>query len=390
MKKQLRSLGSVMAIAVIAMACESKVTRPSVTFMAPLASQPANGSSYKYAQQPITLTFTNGTSVSAVTATYTIEVATDTAFASKVFTRENIAEGTGGTTSVVLTTLDGQKTYYWRTRATVDGTVGENTAARSFAIGPRVVVDKPTGSAPAGGDFYSTPTFTTKNAPRVGPVETMVYTFQLSISPSFSSLIAQANVNEGSGGAGGTTSWTPSIELPEGTLYWRVRATDSGTSEVSPFSDALSFSRKFGIDFNKVTYINPYPNISKWEQVATLTEATHGNGILCTYHSHLNRWPSADFFGDPSTQVEGNQWMFALLGGIWYAGAGHWYRPGQACKAEVDEHFFVDAFKNSPPFSTLVIRPGDEFGVAVSTPARNWPAIKTYDERSNALIITWR
>jgi len=99
-------------------------------------------------------------------------------------------------------------------------------------------------------------------------------------------------------------------------------------------------------------------------------------------------WTSKAYYGDPGTQVEVNQWMFARVNGQWYGGAGHWYRPGQACKGEVDDHFFTDAF-SSYPFSTLVLREGDVFGVAVSTPARLWPSMKTYDERSNTVTLVW-
>ena len=50
--------------------------------------------------------------------------------------------------------------------------------------------------------------------------------------------------------------------------------------------------------------------------------------------------------------------MFVLIDNVWHGGAGHWYRPGQSCKGEVDEHFFTDAFALHPPFNSLVVRPG--------------------------------
>jgi hypothetical protein len=388
MQHHLRKIVPALALAVAATACESSVTRPSSTFMAPLASTPASGTTYKYAQQPLTLAITNSTMVTPMTVTYTLEVATDTAFTAKAFTREGIAEGAGGTTSVVLSTLEGAKTYYWRSRATVDGTAGEYSPARSFVLGPRVVVDKPVLSTPGLGDeFYTNPALVTNNATRVGPVTTMQYNFQMSRSSSFATILEQANVTEGSGGK---TSWTPTVELSEGPYFWRVRATDLGTGEASPFSDTLRFEKRDGIDFNKVNYIFPFPNISRWEENARIISASHDarGGTLCIDHTRLGIWPGTAFFGDPSVLFEGNQWMFALINGIWYGGAGHWYRPGQSCKGEVDEHFFTDAF-SSPPFNTLVLREGDVFGVAVSTPARLWPSMATYDERSNAVLVVW-
>ena len=197
------------------------------------------------------------------------------------------------------------------------------------------------------------------------------YEFQVSTSAAFGSLVASATVQEQTN----TTSWTPSVDLPEATLFWRVRASDPANGISGPFSDARSFQRKFGIDLTSVTYVGPYPNIANWQETARITSASHGNGILCIEHTRLNIWPGLPFIYDSNTIVEGNQWMFANVGGKWYGGAGHWYRPGQACKGEVDERFFVDAFRVKPPFNSLVLRRGDVFGVAVTTPSRVWPVL---------------
>ena len=69
MKQHVRNLVPALALAVAAAACESTVTRPSSTFMAPLASTPATGTTYKYAQQPLTLTITNASLVTPMAVT---------------------------------------------------------------------------------------------------------------------------------------------------------------------------------------------------------------------------------------------------------------------------------------------------------------------------------
>lgn len=392
MKPYLRTFAPALALALAAAACESKATGPSVTFITSSASAPATGSTYAYAQQPITLSISNATLVSAGTPTYSIEVASDAGFATKVFTKESIAEGANGTTSVTLSTLDGAKTYYWRSRATVAGTAGEYSAARSFSIGPRVVVDKPVLSGPTSGQtFYATPTLTTKNATRIGPVTTMNYTFQISTSASFGSIAQQATVVEGTGGtagASGTTSWTPTIDLSETTYYWRVRVADAGTGETSSFSDSLNWIQKKGIDLTKIVITlgaQGYPN---WPVTNQVTEAYHVGDRECI-STEGERWPSTDFFGDPGIQVEGNIWNFLQLNGIWYAGAGHWYKPGQDCKGEVDDLFFIEGFLGAQPFASFRPYDGLIFGIGVSTPARIWPAMKTLDHRSNVVLIPW-
>ena len=52
---------------------------------APQASQPANGASYNFNQQPITLAITNVVRTGSETVTYSVEVARDTGFTNKVF-----------------------------------------------------------------------------------------------------------------------------------------------------------------------------------------------------------------------------------------------------------------------------------------------------------------
>ena len=83
-------------------------------------------------------------------------------------------------------------------------------------------------------------------------------------------------------------------------------------------------------------------DIRGWAVTSTLTRVTVGNGQLCTEHTKAGRWPQLPFFSDPAT-VEGNQWVFANIGGRWYGGAGEWLRPGQTCK-HIDSNFARDSF----------------------------------------------
>src|SRR5215475_725978 len=94
-------LVAVSVVASFVLACTSEnPNRPTMSFTAPLAQQPANGVSYNFNQQPITLTITNVVRTGSETVTYSVEVARDTGFSNKVFTRDGIAENPSGTTSV--------------------------------------------------------------------------------------------------------------------------------------------------------------------------------------------------------------------------------------------------------------------------------------------------
>src|SRR5689334_756352 len=88
-----------------AVGCSDTKSSPSVSFTIPLAAGPSNGSSYKFKGQPVTVSITNAVRTGSATATYNLEVASDAAFANKVYTKDAIAEGSGGTTSVTIPNL---------------------------------------------------------------------------------------------------------------------------------------------------------------------------------------------------------------------------------------------------------------------------------------------
>src|SRR5205814_82773 len=100
--------------------------------------------------------------------TYSVEVATDGAFANKVFTKAGISEGANGTTTVTLGNLPGNVTYSWRWKATVDGVDTQYSAVQTFTVAQQIIVNAPSNVAPANGLSMKIfrPTFTARNATR--------------------------------------------------------------------------------------------------------------------------------------------------------------------------------------------------------------------------------
>lgn len=145
------------------------------------------------------------------------------------------------------------------------------------------------------------------------------------------------------------------------------------------------------IDLNNVTVVLGPANVGSWPQTSTVTGTVSVDHSLCIYHSKLGVWPSGQFFDDPYTLLEGNQWVVANIGGRWFAGAADWYRPGQACKDVTADTIGRDAFynPNQEPLHSWVPRVGEEFGLFSTTPARMWPYMRTLDERSNVVIARW-
>lgn len=385
MKIRVTGLMAVVAAGLVVAACSGdNPARPSMSFAAPVAQQPANGLAYNFNEQPIRLQVVNSVRTGSANVTYDVSVARDASFSSVVFSADGVGEDGSGVTTVQLPELEGNQTYHWRWRAVVDGIAGEYSAPREFFLRPNIILGVPGVRQPAAGTaaYGNRPVFIVSNSTVEGPAGTISYQFEVSASAAFSPLIATQTVSAGQG----ETSWIPPVDLPEGKLFWRARARDVVNNVDGPFTDAVEFERRFGIDLDNVVYALG-PNISKWPQTTTITEAYKTGDVLCTFYDA--QWPWAPFLGDPSVPVVANQWVFVEVNGVWYGGAGHWMRPNQYCKSEFDDHFFVDGFAGRPPFNSLVLRPGTVFGVAVSTPARFYPNDKTLDQRSDVKMVVW-
>src|SRR5437879_6162556 len=63
-----------------------------VTLTAPSPVSPALNQQFKYSEQPLTLTVKNAVSTGTTARTYTFEVATDAAFANKVYSKDGVTE----------------------------------------------------------------------------------------------------------------------------------------------------------------------------------------------------------------------------------------------------------------------------------------------------------
>jgi hypothetical protein len=266
---------SVLPLVVAPIACSSSPAQPSVT--APGPQQPANNAQISNASQPITLVVANSTTTGSAPLTYTFEVATDAAFASKVFTNSSVPQGANGVTSVQLGTLPGGLDYYWHVRA---GATGTFSTTFKFTIGPPIVINAPTPVAPLNGSTSTGwPTLIVNDAVRSGPAGPLVYRFDIATSASFNPITLTGTTSE----TPNQTSFTPSPSQPapaQTALFWRALAIDPVNVIASPPSAVQSF-----------TYSGP-------PSVAAIKAAQEG-AIL---------WPGAQ---PPGTNGQ------AALGGFW-------------------------------------------------------------------------
>jgi hypothetical protein len=210
------------------------------SIVAPRPLTPANNASIRNADQPVSLIVRNAITTATSSVTYTFEVASDAAFANKVQTRDGVAEGGGGQTSVRLDTLPAARDYWWHVRAIGGGTTGVFGTAYKFTVGPAITIDAPVPIAPlTGATTPPRPALRVSNAARSGPVGPLTYRFELSTTSTFSSAIATGTNAEGVN----ETGFVPAADLPlDGLLYWRAFAIDAANGVTSAPSAVQSFT----------------------------------------------------------------------------------------------------------------------------------------------------
>jgi hypothetical protein len=169
---------------------------------------------------------------------YLFEIATDSGFSTKVFSREGIAPGANGKTQLKLPeALAPERTYYWRARAQDGANTGPYSSAAHFNVFTPVVLGKPVPQEPIGNTTTSSqqPTFRIGNAPRSGPAGQITYEVELADNDAFSNKNVWA-VDEK---PGETTLPCPILLSPSKQYFWRTRALEATVN--GPFSDAQVF-----------------------------------------------------------------------------------------------------------------------------------------------------
>lgn len=239
-QRMCRSLVPVAAL-VVAVACtKSNSAGPSSSIGAPRPVSPSNGAAIKNADQPVTLSAQNAVITTPVAGTtYTFEVASDAAFATKMQTKAGVAEGSGQTT-VKLDALPAGRDYYWHVLATTGGTTGIFGPASKFTIGPAIVINTPVPISPLNGQATDQrPALRVTNVGRTGPAGAITYRFEIASNAAFSPLVATATVAEGIN----ETGFIPTSDLTvNATFFWRATAIDAANGVTSAPSAVQSFT----------------------------------------------------------------------------------------------------------------------------------------------------
>jgi hypothetical protein len=179
--------------------------------------------------QPITLLIENSSTNGQRAVTYIFEIATDSEFSTKVFSRDGIPPGDGGRTALRLPdALSGDRTYFWRAKATDGANASSYSAAVPFTVFIPASLGIPTPLSPVGDTRISgrRPEFVVRNSTRSGPIGAVSYGFEISENDAFTAMVAVVTVPE----ASNETRFTLGQDLKYDTRYfWRVRSFESNT-----------------------------------------------------------------------------------------------------------------------------------------------------------------
>jgi hypothetical protein len=210
---------------------------PGITISAPNTFQPTQNARIQNDQQPLVLMVDNATTNGPRPLNYRFDVAVDGEFNNVVFTRDGVQPGNGRTSVRLPDALQSGRNYFWRARAQDGANTGPYSPVGAFLIFTPIVIGRPVAVAPANGASTSNahPQFVIANVARSGPVGPITYTINISSSSGFAPLVAIWQVGE----QPTQTNLNSPSDLPSGTFFWRVRASDPTT--IGDWSGTQSF-----------------------------------------------------------------------------------------------------------------------------------------------------
>lgn len=408
MKKKSLGIWSALALLVATTACQkTSPTRPSdggasgqtasvtdavtgVTLTAPSLVTPAVNQQFKNVEQPITLTIKNAVTTGTTPLTYTFEVASDAAFASKAYTKDGVAAGSG-TTSLKIDKLTPNKSYFWRARASSGSLNGPNTEARGVGIGPEVILAQPVNGDPQpNATVGEQPTLNVNNVARTGPVGPVFYRFEISEAASFGSLVYSATVAERT-----DHPFTPhdvTIRLVEKTYFWRVIASDPANAVVSAAS-ATSAMNVQPFNLQQAVVLDSPDNFAFFAETAKITELVMGPGginVDFTKKNGSDRWPDVfpPGFSGAIQYCLGMAWK---IDGRWYAAAPIEMWNERAEGGGPPQDYALNWFYNPVRWSPMTFHqpsPGETIGFfVVAGDVRGFNSNQKFQERSNVVLI---
>jgi hypothetical protein len=389
---------------------------PGVDITPPKILEPASGTKIAVDKQPITLMIENASSTGVRPLNYTFEIATDAAFANKVFSRDSVAPGDNGRTALklpdALASGGTTRSYFWRTRAQ-DGANTGSFSSSSFDVFTPIVIGAPQPVSPAPNSTTSNlrPSLTINNAPRSGPVGAISYLIEVATDGQFSNKFAAWTAGEGSGTQ---TTFTLPRDLSYSTVYyWHARAFDPTTT--GAFSTIFAFqtlaepapepvpvpgpSGPIGPVANDAfslvgasVYASP-AGVASWPATTTISSISFrpdGVAVEFSKKNGAGRWPDVTPPGwDGGIQY--TLWIAMNIGGRWHTCGTIEYWFGLAASGgDVTRNNQIAAnwtYQCGPMARQPA--PGEQVGFFVTAGDQRLKDVAATHERSNTIIVAF-
>jgi hypothetical protein len=381
---------------------------PGVEISAPKMLEPSTGTKISVDKQPVTLLIENAGSNGPRPLSYSFDIATDTGFNNKVFSRDSVPQGDGGRTSLKMTdALATGYTYYWRVRAQDGANTGPYATPAAFTIFTPIVIDVPGLTAPAPNSTVLTlrPTFTIANAPRSGPVGQINYLIELADSDSYANKVASWNVAE----TPNQTSTVSPVDLAYGKVYyWHARAYDPTT--VGPWTATQAFQMlaepapiytppppsssgpapNDAINLNTVIVHNS-PNPTSWPATTTLQRLDLMPSGAHVVFDKQSSWPEVVPPGW-SGGIQYTLWIVLKINGQWHAsGCIEYWRGLYESGGPVSQYamnWYYDPIRWAP-MSGHQPAPGEQVGFFVTSGDARNNGPNSVNERSNVVLVSF-
>jgi hypothetical protein len=369
----------------------------SASLAGPQLLTPAANQTFKFGEQPLTLTVKNGFTTGPSGLTYGFQIASDAGFGSIVYSKTGVAPGSGGRTSVTADKLPGSKVYFWRSQVT-SGSTALFSHTRSFAVGPEVVLGTPTLASPtANGVASGQAVLVVNNVTRSGPAGQITYRFDVADSSSFGNLVFSSTVDEQSGQQ---TSVTVTGALSSGaTYFWRVQAFDASNAVVTAFSNPYSF-QFIAFDMSQAVILNNPPDLPTWPVTAHITFIQfRTDALLVDFDKRTgpDRWPNAPFTPGDRFTGDGVQYTLGMclkVGGQWYCSAPIQFWQDRPLEAAAPPYTISRTWFYDPgrwgPMAGYQPADGETVGIFVAVGnIRNMKdsALMLFKERSNVVLV---
>jgi hypothetical protein len=407
---KLKSFGNWSALALFAVttACtQASPTRPSdgtasgatasvtdavtgVPLTSPSLITPAVNQQFKNVEQPVTLTIKNAVTTGSAVLTYSFEVATDAAFASKVYTKDGVAAG-NGTTGLKIDKLAANKSYFWRARAQSGSFFGPYSEGRGFGIGPEVILSQPVNGDPQpNATVGEQPTLNVNNVARSGPNGPIFYRFEISESSTFASVVYSATVAERTDRP--FTGHEVTTKLVERTYYWRVTATDPANAVTSAASTPSAMNVQ-PFNLQQATILDSPDNFAFFAETAkitTLIMGPSGINVDFTKKNGPDRWPdiTPPGFSGPIQYCLG---LAFKIDGRWYASAPIEMWNDRLEGGGPPQDYALNWFYNPARWAPMTFHQpevGETIGFfVVAGDVRGFNSNQKYQERSNVVMV---